>query len=247
VEVKALVQLFWVVGMVCQAALAVVLLLRKSWKAFPVFTLYSIFNLFAALFVYMAQHDPRLYFYSYWLAEAVGILLGFGVLYEVFRHLFLGHAALRKVASFAFNCGLIIVIAIAVIVLLKHSAAGFSAISSAVLILEESARIIEVGALVSLFVLSSAFGLHWRQQVFGIALGLGMFTAVELITVTMRTQSGQATYYLLGAVRILAFNASLLVWLGYFMAREKTTIVVDLPQRSQLEQWNQAVMELIRQ
>jgi hypothetical protein len=51
----------------------------------------------------------------------------------------------------------------------------------------------------------------------------------------------------LNVVRILSFNTSLLIWIGYLLVPERTVGKVDLPQRSQLEQWNQAVMELIRQ
>ncbi len=101
--------------------------------------------------------------------------------------------------------------------------------------------------LMCLFLLSTAFGLHWRQQVFGIALGLGLFVAVELITVTVWGMTGKAAHDALNVIRILSFNISLLIWIGYLLATERASSEAELPQRSQLEQWNQAVMELIRQ
>ena len=244
---KALIQLLWIAGMACQTVLVLVLLLRKSWRTFPLFSAYSIFNLFSAAFVYISQTQLRLYFYSYWLAEAIGIGLGFAVLYEIFGHLFSAHPALRKIATLAFNSALLLFICMGVIVLVKHSPVGFRGISSAVLVMEEAARTIEVGVLISLFLLSTAFGLHWRQQVFGVALGLGIFAAVELIAVTMRAETGTTADSLLTVVRIVAFNASLLIWIGYLLAPERSAKSTELPERSQLEQWNQAVMELIRQ
>lgn len=246
-ELKSLVEFFWLAGMVFQAALVVVLTLKSSWKKFPLFTCYSVFNLCSAVLIYLAQPHRLFYFYSYWIAEAASIILAFAVLYEVFGHLFQGHDALRKMARLSFNCLLLVFLGIGITVLIKQSPVGFKAVSSAVLIVEQAARIIELGALMTLFLLSTAFGLHWRQQVFGIALGLGLFTAIELIAVTMRAQTGSTTYYLLGAVRILAFNASLIVWLSYLLAPERAASGVDLPEQSQLEQWNAAVMELIRQ
>jgi hypothetical protein len=112
---------------------------------------------------------------------------------------------------------------------------------------EQAARIIEVGLLMCLFLMSSAFGLHWRNPVFGIALGLGLFVAIELIRVTVWGQTGREVHDALNVIRILGFNMSLLIWIGYLLAPERASSEVELPQRSQLEQWNQAVMELINQ
>ncbi len=118
---------------------------------------------------------------------------------------------------------------------------------AAVEIPEEAARVVEVGLLVFLFAFSRAFGLHWRQSIFGIALGLGAFTSVDLAAVAMHTHIGQAAYLALSLARVIAFNVSLLIWMGYILAPERITSTTELPQRAQLEQWNQAMMELIHQ
>ncbi|MGE5323131.1 MAG: hypothetical protein ACM3SW_09730, partial [Actinomycetota bacterium] len=187
------------------------------------------------------------YFYSYWLMEALGVALGFAVVYEVFSNLFSAHTALRRLATVIFRCVLGLLLCIGLIVLIKHSPLDFRALTSAVVVVEEAARIIEVGMLMCLFVLSSAFGLHWRQQIFGIAVGLGIFVAVELIAVTVWGMTGKAAHDALNVVRVLGFNISLLIWIGYLLVPERAAGKVELPEQSQLEQWNQAVMELIRQ
>jgi hypothetical protein len=87
--------------------------------------------------------------------------------------------------------------------------------------------------------------LHWRQNVFGIALGLGMFAAVELVTVTLIGHVSSATALTLALARGISFSASLLIWLGYLLLPERATSSAEIPKRAQLEQWNQAVMELI--
>ena len=246
-DLKSLSQFLWVGGIVCQAVLGMVLLLKRSWRTFPFFSAYVAAGFAESLFIYAFRQHKAIYFYSYWLMEAVGIILGFAVVYEIFQNLFAAHRGLRRVAKLTFRFSLVLVLAIGSIVLVKHSPVGFRSIMSAVVVVEESARIIEVGALMSLFLLSSAFGLHWRQQVFGIALGLGIFVAVELITVTIWGQTGKAAHDALNVIRILGFNISLLIWIGYLLAPERASSKAELPQRSQLEQWNQAVMELINQ
>jgi hypothetical protein len=246
-DLKSLSQFLWVGGIVCQVVLGMVLLFKRSWRTVPLFSAYVGAGLVESLFIFAFRQHKAIYFYSYWLMEAVGIILGFAVVYEIFQSLFAAHRGLRKLAKLTFRFALLLVLSIGVIVLIKHSAVGFGSIMSAVVVVEESARIIEVGALVSLFLLSTAFGLHWRQQVFGIALGLGIYVAVELITVTIWGQTGKAAHDALNVIRVLGFNTSLLIWIGYFLAPERVPSEVELPQRSQLEQWNQAVMELIRQ
>jgi hypothetical protein len=234
-------------GIVCQALLALVLLWRRVWKSFPAFSWYFGTGFVASLLMYVFQHNRAVYFYFYWVVEALGIGLGFAVVYEIFSSLFATHKALRRLASVIFSSVLGLLVCIGLVVLIKHSPLGFRGVTSAVVVVEESARIIEIGMLMCLFLLSTAFGLHWRQQVFGIALGLGLFVAVELITVTIWGMTGKAAHDALNVIRILSFNISLLIWIGYLLAPERSPSEVELPQRSQLEQWNQAVMELIRQ
>ena len=110
---------------------------------------------------------------------------------------------------------------------------------------EEAARIVELGEIMFLFLSSSAFGLHWRQNEFGIALGLGTCAAVELFNVTLITHVSKETAQIFSLVRSLSFNFSLLIWLGYLLVPERTTSNAEIPKQDQLEQWNQAVMELI--
>lgn len=246
-DLKSLVQLLFVAGITCQAILGVVLLCKKAWRTFPFFTLYFATGFAQAIFIYLFQSNAAVYFYTYWLVEAFGIVLGFAVVYEVFRIVFSGHAGLRRLATLTFGWVIALLLVIGIVVLVKQAPLGFRAVTSAVLVLEEAIRIIEVGLLMCLFLLSSAFGLHWRQQVFGIAFGLGLFVAVELIEVTIRGQVGKSAYDALNVVRVLSFNASLLIWIGYLLSPERATVKAELPQRSQLEQWNQAVMELIKQ
>ena len=243
----SLIQFLWLAGMALQAVLGVVLLSKRSWRSFPFFSLYCANSFLSTVWIYLVRTNPRAYFYSYWIFEAVGIVLAFAVFYEVFSHLFRIHDALRRIATGVFQVVLVVLLGIGIAVLLKHSPLVFTSIAAAVDRVEQSARIIEVGAVICLFALCSAFGLHWRQQVFGVALGLGLFTSVELITVTARALAGTAVYSQLNLVRMVAYTCSLLIWLGYFLAPEHAANEAELPQRSQLEQWNQAVMELIRQ
>ena len=236
--------------MVLQGALAVVLLGRKAWKRYPLFTGYALFSFVGGIMLYLVRHHRMVFLYSYWIEETIAIGLGFAVVYEVFKTLFSTHQALLKLAGLIFRWTAVALLCLGVVVILVQlpSAASLSKaawFSKAAFVLEEATRVVEVGLLMFLFGASAAFGLHWKQAEFGIALGLGLYVAVQLATITLRSQLGLQAWQLMDVVSILAFDTSLLVWLGYLLAPERVTSAGEVPKRAQLEQWNQAVMELI--
>ncbi|HEX7288764.1 MAG TPA: hypothetical protein VF532_21450 [Candidatus Angelobacter sp.] len=243
---RSLIHNLWIVGMLLQAGLAVVLISKKAWAKFPMFTAYSLFNLFATVLSYAVQKNVAVYFYTYWICEGIGIVLGFTVVYEIFKHLFSIHVALRQLATTFFRTTLALLVCGGLLVLFLQPTIGAPGISNSVLVIEEAVRIIEVGLLMFLFVFSTAFGLDWRHSLFGIALGLGVFAAVELVHITMRAKMGTGSALILSVVRMLTFNTSLLIWIGYILVPEPIT-TGELPKREQLEQWNRAVMEFMHQ
>ncbi len=244
---ESIVEFLWIGGPVLQLILAGVLLYRRSWLSFPFFTAYIAFNLTHALITLGSRANPRMYFYVYWVGEAIGIVLGFLVLYEVFKNIFLHHSALRKLATGIFSGSLAALIALAGFILVHTGSNVLHNISRSVIVLEEATRTVELGLLIVLFTCASAFGLHWRQSIFGVALGLGIFVAVELIAVTLRSQASAAVNNEFAVVRGFAYITSLIVWGTYMLLPERAVDESQLPQRGQLEQWNQAILELIHQ
>jgi hypothetical protein len=234
-------------GPVLQLMLAGVLVYRKSWLNFPFFTSYAIFNLVHTFIALQLRGNAELYFYVYWIGEAASIVLGFLVLFEVFKNIFNQHSALRKLASLIFTISLVLLVSLGAFILIHAGPNLTTNLGRSVIVLEEATRAVEVGMLIVLFLCAGAFGLHWRQPVFGIALGLGIFVSVELIAVTMRSQSSTEANNAFAIVRILAYMISLIVWGTYMLLPERATDESQLPQRGQLEQWNQAILELIHQ
>lgn len=236
----------WVAGLVLQPLLLVVLAFRGIWRRFPLFTAYLICSLLGDAVGYFLSGSRDVYVRVYLVDETISVILALGVTYEIFTQLFLAYPALRRLAWLAVRlvCGALICLGAGVIY--THLPIGEKGLASAVLVMEEASRILEVGLIMSLFLFSSAFGLHWRQHVFGIVLGLGIAAAVKLAAVAIVPHSGTAAWALTLAV-MLSFDVSLLIWLGYLLAPERLTSTSELPKTAQLEQWNQAIMELIHQ
>jgi hypothetical protein len=247
-----LINNIWLAQLVCQAALGVVLVKKRVWREFPLFTAYSAWNLLDGLtkyvlYSYFFHQTAKLYFYLFWIGEGLSVILGIAIVYEVFRHLFSVHSALRKLAGFSFVATIAVLVAIGGSVFYGPAPVGLHHLGSATLLAEEAARILEVGLLMFLFLFAGAFGLHWRQPVFGISMGLGIFAAVELINMVLRSRLGADALNILNVVRMMTYNSSLVLWLVYLVAPERATNAAAMPSRTQLEQWNEAIGELIHQ
>jgi hypothetical protein len=160
---------------------------------------------------------------------------------EIFIHLFSAHAGLRKVAILFFRIVVVLLVLLATVAVIYAK----GPIGRSMLIVEEAGKIVQVGLIMLLFLFSSAFGLRWRQHVFGVALGLGMTTVGSLLAVTIVPHVSKAMAWRLDLAQVATFDLALLVWMGYLIAPEPVRTNADVPKRAQLEQWNQAVMELI--
>jgi hypothetical protein len=241
----ALIRDIGVLGLVLQGLLVITLLAKRTWGRFPFFTGYVCLSFAVSIAEYLLLRNRSVYFYVYWIGEAIGIGLGLFVVYEIFRHLFTVHDALLRLATITFRIAIVILLSAGLIVFLMQPPSHTSNLRAAVEAVEQATRIIEVGLLMILFGCSAAFGLHWKQAEFGIALGLGFFATIELMAVTLRPLVGHQGVVLLNVMRIAAFDCSLFIWMGYLLAPpERATATLNVP-KAQLEQWNQAVTELI--
>jgi hypothetical protein len=243
-QLQSIIHDIWLASMGVQGLLIVVLMAKSIWRKFPNFFIYLVFNLVGAVVTYTVFGKGLAHFYAFWVCEAIVIVLTLRAVWEVFTNLFSPHPALQKLARIIFHVTVagLVLLAIAIIYMQSADAKG---VADAISLAAEAARIVEVGLIMFLILSSSAFGLHWRQNTFGIVLGLGMYAAVELTIMALVNYLGSAAIDGLSLVRGIAFNFSLFIWLGYLLVPEQATSNLEIPKRAQLEQWNEAVMELI--
>src|SRR5258708_9818408 len=215
----------WPIGLVLQGLLAAVLLSKKAWQKFPFFTSYSLVSFVTTVALFGLRNSPKAYFYTYWPSEALGILLESAIVYEVFRYLFSPYPALRRIALNTFQGVILVLLIVALAVFYKNTATDkLQALATTLFIIEESTRILELGLLICLFVFSRAFHLYWKQAVFGMALGLGVFVSVELLVVSIHAQFHTSTLGLLTLLRMLSFNVALAIRLYYILVRDAASV-----------------------
>jgi hypothetical protein len=86
---------------------------------------------------------------------------------------------------------------------------------AAVFAFDRSMRLMQVGLFLLLLLLCRLLKNCWRQPVFGIALGFGVFASVELILVSVVMWLGNSHAETISLVKSAAYNVVTLVWIGY--------------------------------
>jgi hypothetical protein len=187
----------WFAGPILQLFLAGLIYRRGLRRQFPVFFLYTLAQpiLFLPQFVFY-RISYTAYFWSYWFVSFTSVLLGFFVMREVFVNLLRPYDSLRQLGDILFRWAAVVLVMVAVVSAASTSLSGLSRTTVAILALERSVRVMQCGLVLFMLLFSSHLGLNARHHVFGIALGFGIFAAVQLVIVTLPA--------LIGAMQTLA-------------------------------------------
>ena len=240
----------WIAPHLLLVGIAGIMYRRKLVRLFPWFFAYVCFEVleFGLLF---ASHKFQIGGVAYWnlysVTAVLSTVLRFGVILEVLRHLVSSYGVLARVLKPFFRW-FAIGLLIAALALCLFAGGDSSDRSWFVMnMLDRTALILQAGLLTSLFLFSRYLNLSWRNQVLGIALGLGVYATVDLITTAIRSQAGFRNAGLLDYVSMAAYHCSALIWIFYLLRRERARSkdIHDLPTHHEVEAWNQELERLL--
>jgi len=252
-SLSAIDYLLWGAATVLLLVTCGALLKRKLVEELPAFSVYVAFHvvrtvvLFAIYWLYLHHRTSYAdYFYVYWTAETGSIVLGFAVIYEIYGKVFQNYRALRQLGGILFTGAAVVLLVAAVLTAAAAPGADDPGVVRAVFLLERSVRVMQCGLLGLLFVLAFCFGLRWRNRVFGIALGFGLFASIELAAVAVRSQVGVAASATYSQVASAAYSCGVLIWVCYLVAPEPALQYRGAVLHHDLEKWNQALQEMLQ-
>jgi len=195
---------------------------RQGWRSAPWFFSYTAFAILAGLARFFSRNHRAMYFWTYWTTDAAYALLGICVMYEVSRSVFVNLGRSWWWPRLLFT-GMIVVSAVltglrgsALPPGLKYRAMEF------ILFGEVFVRFLEVIMFATLMTLVVVLGLQWRQRPFGIAMGFGLYSTIDLLTTTRFSILGIAYYLSWKWALIVSYSCGVLIWLFFFSAPEKT-------------------------
>jgi hypothetical protein len=219
----------WLAGPALQITLLIFLIQRKLHVVFPRFFSYILFQVVKSGFLFVIyRYFEGSYFDAYWAGNAISVLLAVTVMDEVLHNLFKQYGGTQNLVSiiFRWSCGLLLLLSI--VNAFSSQEAGADRVVAAVLAFDRSVRIMQCGLFLLLMVLCRLLRHCWRQHVFGIALGFGVFASIELILVSIVMQYGDAAVATVSLVKSTAYNAVTLLWILYLRQQSQAIPVIDV-------------------
>jgi len=224
-----LVYASWLVGPALEIALLTSMIQRKLHVVFPRFFSYILFQIVKSgfLFVIYRYYDGG-YFDAYWTGNAISVLLAVTVMDEILRNLFKQYGGIQNLGSIIFRwaCGLLLLLSI--VNAFSTQVANADRVVAAVLAFDRNVRVMQCGLFLLLMLLCRFLRHCWRQHVFGIALGFGVFASIELILVSIVMHYGDAPVAIVSLVKSAAYNAVTLLWIVYFRQQSQSIPEIDV-------------------
>jgi hypothetical protein len=238
----------WVTPIVLQALIAAIIVRLGLTRVFLCFFVYCIYLPARDIFLWFIQRSPHLYFlyfWTYWVGEGFGILLQLGVVYEVFWYLTGPHEFLRTLAARAFKTIILVAILVACLIFAWVANGSGAPIIEVIVLLERSARVIQVIMLVTVIAFISRLGLTWHHYATGILLGSGII-GLQLVPVELRGDLHLISNETFAWLKPAIYNVAVVAWAVYFFSVRSRRIALDTLPKTDLSRWDHALKEYLR-
>lgn len=227
---------------------ALTLMVRRGIRAtFPFFFNFLAFSLcVVALQIGMLSrpswYSSVAYSFLFWGSTAIGTLLSFAVIYEVFAHILKPYSALVDLGKLLFRWAILFLALASVLTALVTTGPQTTKICAVIQVLDRSCGLMLCGLLLLFVLIESRLAVSWRAPAICIVAGLGANAAVSLAASFLRSR-----YPGWGGVLNLAEASSCFVlyacWVASFaLPQPARRTAQDSPTRLILQRWNEAVM-----
>jgi len=238
---KFVLDFTWVLCTCLMTVAAGLLWRRGLHRQFPFFFAYVLLILVRGPLLFLLRPDRTLYFYSYWIAEAVTVGLSLLVIYEIYRHVLNSTTLSISRSTFFTLCVGLFAVAAAVAFLLEN--ADRPAMLRAIFILTGTVRLVQVGLLALLLIASMFFNFYWQSLPFGFAFGYGLYATTELVASAFRSSLGPSGDTIFALTKVLSYQVAVLVWIFFIYRHREEHALQTLPAES-MNEWLQPLRQV---
>jgi hypothetical protein len=219
-RIPTLYYVLWFAHPVLQLSIAALMLYRGQYRKYKYFFGYIITQLvtFSVVFPSFWHRQDQIALYLYWCCEAASAACGFGVIYEVFVDVFRSFHTLRDLGSVLFKWAGLVMLLVAGVVSISTNSAQMPPWMQAIITAQRCVRIIQVGMVLFLLFFARYLGVSRRQQSFGLALGFGSFSVINLALLASWVGNHLGNPWI-SIVNMTAYNISLGLWFGYLASK----------------------------
>ena len=221
---------------------------RRLYLDYPLFSAYIVGHLarVPVLFYFYRLGIRETYRHAYLYAELIEAMLKFGVISELFSRLFQSYDRIRSWVSVTLRWASVVFLLIAVLVAAASTSYDSDKFLAGLFGMERSVVIVQAGLLFLLFAVSSSLSLKWKPYAFGIALGFGVVTSVNLAAFTLRARLGVGSRDILSLISSAGYNCGVLVWLVTLYAGQPVRQLIRTVPHGDVESWNRALGDFLR-
>jgi hypothetical protein len=231
------------VSVLMQSAVMVLMVRRKLRAAYPFFyTFLALNTISVAIGMVVFSYAPTQYAAVYWTGSTVVMLLGFGVLYEVFVNLLKPYSALIDLGKMLFLWAAVFLLLAGFLTALVTSGPKSNRLIMACELIDRCVHLMQCGMLLLLVLFEKRLNLSWRNSGMCVAAGVGLRAAIDLsVAYGVEKMPGMrpqfTVFYGLSFIAILVFWSFRL--LGTDVAPATST---SSPSRIILQRWNEALV-----
>jgi hypothetical protein len=145
---------------------------------------------------------------SYWILQFATLLIGCGIILEIFRHVLSPYPGAEK---FAMAVGLLIFGAVFCFAIV-YRLVGLSS-NSALFELERNVRTVQAILLFGILAVVSYYRVPLGKNIKGMVTGYGLYIVTSLSTLAIRAYAGPGFNNTWNMIQPLSFDVSLVIWL----------------------------------
>ncbi len=242
--------LLWISPHVLLAVVAVRVYQRRLYREFPCFFVYTLFEIGEFALLYALNSIPsateQQYTYAFIATLVISIALRFGVIREVSDDLFRERQFLKEAARGSLRWTRALLVLIGILCAIYAPGDDGARVIGGLAVINRGVAIVQCGLLVFLMCFSRLLGLQWRGFAFGIALGVGVISSVDIATYAIRAQVvGEEWARALNLLTTGSYLICCLIWFGYLLAPERTRSVANVC-GDEVDTWNRELRRWLR-
>jgi len=199
--------------------LALIFLRRKLYREFPLFFTYVVYSAVGGALRETAIHHQFLYFWLYWISEALYGILALLVLREAFYRVFALPLAAYHWFRFLLPIIVLLILSLSMWEMAQHplGAGTVGRMVSAIYWFDFGVHALEGAILLLVLALTLVFPVAWRRYEFGILTGYGISACVTMLADLLRFAWGSRyeTFFRYGPP--IAYVLATFIWLHAFL------------------------------
>jgi hypothetical protein len=208
-----------VVGTGLEAVLCLLLVVRRTYREFPIFFSYTALSVIVTVALWGARKNTFFFSGIYWASEAVSVILAFLALNEALRSVFRNFLGMKWFRWLFPGIG-IVMAGVAVLRILLLPRPAFSLFTTTVIGLETAVGFLQFGIFSLFLILMRLFHLRWGQHAAGIVFGYGVSAAGSLVAFLLRSGFGTKYDPVIRIAPTIAYIIGVAIWLATFLKAE---------------------------